>query len=223
MQIRSEQAPIRVVAMDWDGTVVDSVAGKLAQNQAIAKKFGRDMTLDEVRGHWNASAGFEDLMYRLSGIHDIEAVMTVVRRDYNRPEYAKRLFDFTESSLRRVHTLGKRAALITSATREILETDVTDLGLAPLNTYLDFTQTADENEFKKPDPRVFDSMVESLKVSPDSTVYIGDEIKDFEAATSAGLQFIGVETGMANRRDFIDAGAVCVASLAHALHLIERE
>lgn len=220
MHARSEHAPIEVVALDWDGTVVDSVAGKLAQNQTIAKNFGRDMTTEEVRSHWNASASFEDLMYRLSGTTDIDAVMAVVKRDYNRPEYAKRLFDFSKSALRRIHKIGKHVALITSVTREILETDAVDMGLAPLDSYLDFTQTADETEYKKPDPRVFARMIEALQVQAGAAVYIGDEIKDFEAATSAGLQFIGVETGMASRRDFTDAGALSVASLKHALDII---
>lgn len=223
MHIRSEQAPVRVIALDWDGTVVDSIAGKLAQNQAIAKNFNRDMTLDEVRGHWNTSAGFEDLMYRLTGSTDMDTVMAVVRRDYGRPEYAKRLFDFSESALRRIHELGKRAALITSVTREILEIDVADMGLSPLHAYFDFTQTADENAFKKPDPRVFARMIEALQVPVEATVYVGDEMKDFEAATSAGLQFIGVETGMASQRDFANAGAISVASLMHVLDIIAQD
>lgn len=49
MNIGTSFENIKVAALDWDGTVVDSVPPKLAQNRAIAKEFGKTLRADEVR------------------------------------------------------------------------------------------------------------------------------------------------------------------------------
>ena len=202
-----------VVSLDWDGTLVNSVSFKIAQNQAIAREFGNDLTIDEVRRIWNDSKGFPELMQRLTKSDDMDAIMEVVMRDYDNPEYAKQPFPFAEGFLKTLRELGKRTVLITNATREILNADAQMVGLMPLGQYFDHIQTAEESTHKKPDPRVFDPSLEALGVEAHQVVYIGDELKDYYAARDAGIAFIGVETGMATAQEFIDAGAFSVSSL----------
>lgn len=202
-----------VVAFDWDGTVVDSVPYKLLQNQDIAREFGNELSMDEVRRVWNAASGFENLMKELCQTDDMEAIMKVAKRDYDNPEYAKRPFDFSPVFLRTVRELGKKTVLITNVTRELLTADSESVNLSPLDLYFDYTQTADESRHKKPDPRVFDKMLEKFQISAENVVYIGDEMKDYEAARDANIEFIGVHTGMASEEEFRDAGTFSVGSL----------
>ena len=79
---------VRAVILDWDGTVVDSVPYKLAQNEALAHEFGNNLSRDDVRREWNESRGFPDLMERLTGSTDMDAIMKAVKRDYDNPAYA---------------------------------------------------------------------------------------------------------------------------------------
>ena len=95
-----------VIALDWDGTVVDSVPYKLAQNKAIAHEFGNELTIDEVRREWNAANGFPDLMHRLTGSGDMAKIMEVVKRDYDNPAYAKREFAFAKAALAMLRAKG---------------------------------------------------------------------------------------------------------------------
>jgi HAD superfamily hydrolase (TIGR01549 family) len=192
---------IDVVALDWDGTVVNSVPYKLKQNQAIAAEFGKQLSVDEVRIIWNRAQGFPDLMKLLTGSDDMEAIMEVVHRDYDNPDYAKREFPFAKEALRSIRELGFRLALLTSATREILELDEQTLDLKCAD-YFDYVQTADDSEYKKPDGRVFVPLVNAMNVEPGRVVYIGDEMKDGLAARSADVNFIGVQTGMASQDEF---------------------
>lgn len=204
---------IRVVAFDWDGTVVDSVPYKLAQNQALAREFGNDLSIDEVRRHWNESAGFADLMHRLTGSSDMASIMEIVRRDYDNPAYAKREFAFAKAALFTLGVEGYDLALITNATREIFTLDNQTLG-PRLDKYFSYTQTADECEYKKPDPRVFSDVLAHFDAQPDEALYIGDEIKDYLATRDAGMQFEGVTTGMTTDKEFLERGIPYTSNIA---------
>lgn len=204
---------VDVAIFDWDGTIIDSVQPKILQNQALAAEFGNHLSIEEVRVIWNSAIGFPDLMKRLCQTDDMEAIMAVVKRDYNKPEFAKRSFEFGSRTIKTIRALGKQTGLITNVTREILDLDTNSLAFTPLSDFFDFSQTADESEHKKPDPRVFIKALAHFDIQPLQAVYIGDELKDFYAARDSGMQFIGVETGMATREEFKSAGAYSVPSI----------
>ena len=196
---------IEVVALDWDMTVVDS-RGKLLQNLAIAHEFGNPLTLDEVRRHWNESSDFEDLMARLTNNAPFDEIMSVVRRDYNNPEYAKQPFDFAVAAIESFRSAGYKTAVVSGVQRELLERDARDLSI-PIGDLFDLVQAQDDSEFKKPDPRVFCPLLRHFGITAASLLYIGDEEKDFRATAAAGAHFIGVETGMSTAAEFDALGA----------------
>lgn len=202
-----------VVAFDWDGTLIDSVPYKIAQNQAIAEQFSQKLSLDEVRTIWNESSGFADLMQNLCQTKDMDAIMEAVRKDYNNPAFAKRPFEFTPSVLNKVKALGKQAVLITNLSKELLEADAKTVNIPSLEDYFDFIQTPDDYPHKMPNPRVFDNMLKTLDIEPSQTVYIGDEVKDAVATKRAGMRFIGVESGMATSAEFASVSAFSIKSL----------
>ena len=47
--------------------------------------------------------------------------------------------------------------------------------------------------------------IDRLGVAPDAATYVGDTRSDFEAATSCGLRFVGVDYGFEALRGAIDA------------------
>jgi phosphoglycolate phosphatase-like HAD superfamily hydrolase len=201
---------IDVVAIDWDMTAVDS-RGKLRQNLAIAHEFGNNITEDEVRVHWNESAGFSDLMARLTNGADPREVMSVVTRDYNKPEFAKQRFPFTQPFIDRMRNKGFGLAVVTNLKRELLEADAKTLAI-DLSDF-DFCQAQDDYEFKKPDGRVFAPLLGHFGIVASQLCYIGDEIKDFCAAQSTEAEFIGVTTGMTTAKEFDIVGAMYVTNL----------
>lgn len=204
---------IRVVALDWDGTIVDSIPYKIAQNQAIAAEFGNNLTVEQVRSEWNAANGFTDLLYRLTGSPNTAEVMQVVKRDYDNPAYAKRSFAFAQAALAALRAEGFQLGIITNATREILSMDMATLGIEAGNDF-SFSQAADECDYKKPDARVFDMLLQYFDVQPHQMLYIGDELKDSLAAQNAGAEFIGVTTGMTTADEFDDHGIAYAENLA---------
>ena len=197
---------VEVIAFDWDMTVVDS-RGKIQQNYAIAREFNNQLSVDEVRQYWNKSTGFVDLMARLTNNAALDDIMAVVKRDYNKAPYAKRLFDFAQPTIEQVRAMGYKTAIISGVQRELLEKDAHDLSL-PMHTLFDFIQAQDDCEFKKPDPRVFGPLLAQFGITANKLLYIGDEEKDLRATVNAGAHFIGVETGMSTAQEFDALGAI---------------
>ncbi len=208
---------ISVLAFDWDNTLVDSRA-KLAQNLDIAHHFGNTaMTLDDVRVHWNESAGFADLMARLTSGTDMAEVMDYVTPRYDLPEYAKQSFAFTIPALGRAAEQGYQLAIVSNVADNLLKKDAESLGIS-LDEF-SFVQTSDDGKtvHKKPDPRVFNPLLRALQVHPGQVLYVGDELKDYYAAHRAGLSFIGVESGMATSDEFTTAGARSVPTIENLI------
>lgn len=193
---------VELAAFDWDGTVVDSVPYKLRQNQDLAAEFGNNLSIAEVREIWNDSKGFPDLMQKLCQTQDMSAIMEVVNRDYNNPEYAKRNFEDAAGTLHKLRTMGIKTAILTNLTADMLEKDAADLKF-DLEKYFDYIQTADQYDYKKPDSRVFNPLKQYFaKIAAKNILYIGDEMKDYTAAIGAGIRFVGVSTGMTSRTEF---------------------
>ena len=210
-RVRRVLSNAKVIAFDWDMTVIDS-HGKLLQNQAIAKEFGNPMELDAVRRHWNETTSFSNLMAQLTNGADMEEIMRVVRRDYDNPEFAKRPFWFAKAALQSLRASRRDLALVSSVQRELLEVDAPAVGIDLARTF-GFVQAQDDCEYKKPDGRVFNPTLIHFGIAAHKLVYIGDEMKDMVAIEAAGGHFIGVETGMITGEEFDAVGALHVPSI----------
>ncbi len=97
--------------------------------------------------------------------------------------------------------------IVTAAPHFEVEHFLTHLGLNKADFFL--IQAADESEYHKPDPRVFDMLIALLQernIRKREILYIGDSLLDFYAAHYAHLQFKAVLTGSTNREQFQTAG-----------------
>ena len=130
-------------------------------------------------------------------------------------EFPKPIFPESIPTLRRLHAAGKVIGIITATLRFSFKHDL-DLHNVPRNI-IDYTQTADDTNFHKPDPRVFDPAklwLAERSIEPSETIYVGDGLKDMKAALGAGFRFLGVESGLVTADEFRQNGASSVASIA---------
>jgi phosphoglycolate phosphatase-like HAD superfamily hydrolase len=117
--------------------------------------------------------------------------------------------------LRHLKAAGKKVGIITATTRFSFEHDL-DQHHIPRDL-LDYTQTADDTAYHKPDKRVFDpvlSWLENVAIRPGEVIYIGDGLHDMKAALESGFSFLGVETGLVTAEQFKSAGASSIPSIA---------
>lgn len=66
----------------------------------------------------------------------------------------------------------------------------------------------ERTKYHKPDPRVFDELLQEHHLDPQACVYVGDSVSDGIAAKGAGMYFIAsLESGLRQENDFADVGA----------------
>ena len=207
---------IKAVFFDHDDTLVGTIRPKWKHHKYVAiRYYGKNLTDEEITKHWGKP--LQELVCLLYGTPDIETAMA--RNTAHHEEFPKELFTATIPTLQHIKSTGLRTGIITATSRFSFEHDL-QLHKVP-QEILDYTQTADDTEFHKPDPRVFDpsiSWLQERQIQPHEVVYVGDGLHDMKAAKGAGFNFIGVETGLVTAEQFKKAKAVSISSIAKLSH-----
>jgi HAD superfamily hydrolase (TIGR01549 family) len=199
---------IRVVLFDHDDTLVGTIGTKWAEHKFIAQKYyNKTLTDSEIKQHWGKPlAEMVCLLYETDNAQ--EAL------DYNvlhHTQFEKELFSATIPVLEHLKERGMQLGIITATSRFSFEHDL-DVHKIP-RELLSYTQAADDTDFHKPDPRVFDPAkvwLDTQNIRPEEVLYIGDGLHDMKAAISAGFNFLGVQTGLVGADEFNAAGSSSV-------------
>lgn len=208
---------IKAVLLDHDDTLVGTIESKWKQHKYVAKThYGKDLHDDEIRQHWGKPLG--ELVGILYGTDNIEQAMA-----YNtacHENYPKVLFKESISVLRELKSQGLLLGIVTATTRFSFEHDMSLHGFPP--EVVDYTQTAEDTPFHKPDSRVFDPAVSWLEghgIQAEQVLYVGDGLHDMKAALGAGFEFVGVETGLISANEFRLAGTVSIPTVSQLVEV----
>ncbi len=199
----------QAIVFDWDDTLVDTSAGKLAQNRDLARLYGVERTEAEVVGFYKSGLPLREMLMQLCKTTDFDGIWQQAKAQYDNPEYAKRTIEGAEQSVQTLRDLGYRTALFTALSPEALQKDVVQPGFD-----LDVFSTSPmyvPDGMRKSSGESFDEVIEwlgSVDVSPAQALYVGDGLGGMKGATSAGMKFIGVETGPVTASEFRERGAL---------------
>ncbi len=189
------------VLFDVDGTLIDTNylhtiawsralrdAGEWAPMNAIHRLVGMggDQLVPELLGHPNDGA-------------------KKARAGHYRPLIPEaRAFPGASGLVRRCHDAGLAVVLASSSPGDELE----ELrGLLDVDDCLDAVTTADDAERSKPAPDIFLAAMEKASIDPARALVVGDSIWDIQAARSAGVGCIAVETGGFSQHELSEEGA----------------
>lgn len=204
---------IKAVFFDHDDTLVGTIDAKWEQHKHVARTFyDKELTDNEIREHWGKP--LTELVCLLYSTDDVDQAMA--HNTATHEGFPKELFTATIPTLRHIQAAGKLIGIITATTRFSFEHDL-ELHHIPKDL-LDYTQTADDTPYHKPNPRVFEPAVTWLAeqhIRPDEVVYIGDGLHDMRAATGAGFNFLGVETGLVTAEEFLAEDAKSIPSIEY--------
>jgi phosphoglycolate phosphatase-like HAD superfamily hydrolase len=204
---------IKMVTFDHDDTLVGTIGTKWEQHKHIARTYyGRELTDNDIKLHWGKPLG--EMICLLYGTDDVEQALA--NNTACHEDFPKELFVATIPTLARIKATGKRLGIVTATSRFSFEHDL-DHHQIPRDL-LDYTQTADDTAFHKPDSRVFDPFfewIEARDIKRGEVLYVGDGLHDMKAALGAGFEFIGVETGLVTAEQFKEAGARSIPDVSH--------
>lgn len=171
------------VIYDLDGTLVRLAVDWVALEAEIERVL-QDANVE------SASLDAWDLLdaAEKAGVGDeVESLIAAAERDGARESVRLSLADTIDTRL----PIGVCSLNCEAACRIALETH----GLA---THVDTVIGRDSVAERKPAPEPLLAVVESLGVSPERTLFVGDSVGDEEAATRAGTQFSYVGDGPTN-------------------------
>lgn len=204
----------RVVIFDWDGTLMDS-AGQIVQAVQLAAADVGLLVPETASIRSGIGTSFDAQYQRLFVLgseqadraRDDEVYMAFREAFYHRYDQSKPpLFAGVVPLLVRLKQKGVVLAIATSGTRSMLNTMLAGYAL---EGFFSHTYCGDEIA-AKPAPDMLEAIVHDSQMEVGQAVMVGDSVYDIQAANNAGMDSIGVSTGVSSRQALSAAGALTV-------------
>ncbi|MUO81942.1 HAD hydrolase-like protein [Agrobacterium vitis] len=205
--------------LDYDDTIMQTRQCKISAIVELGRRmFSRDIARQEIEKHWGiAHTALFETVFSISGSQLDAALSQYAAMDSEFPLIPHR---DAKSALEWLQTKYK-LIIVSSCERQLIERQLAACELStlkPARIYGCF-----DTKFHKPSGRVFDEMlVEFPDLDKANTVYIGDGIKDMQAARDAGLAFIGVDRAEAETAAILAAGGSVFSSLSQIAERLMR-
>lgn len=206
---------IKAVLFDMDGVLVDTEQVSIRVYQNILKEYGREMSVEHYGKYYSGRSEAENVQ-RLITEYDLpldpiafipESIrLEAIELDKGVPlkEGVREVLDWLDQN-------GFQKALATSS-----ESVRADKLLAQHDLKKEFCALTDSSDFThgKPDPEVFITTLEKLKLQPEECLVIEDSENGVLAAAVAGIPVIMIPD-MKQPSDFIRAKTAAVLDSLH--------
>ncbi len=184
----------RAVLFDLDGTLADTAPDlATAVNRLRADQGHAPMPLERLRPF--ASAGARGLVHAGFGIKPGDAEYAALREAFleryaERTCVETRLFPGIAELLAALASRSIAWGLVTNKATRFTERIVTALGLEP-----DCVVSGDTTPHLKPHPAPLLHAAAQLHLSCKDCLYLGDDLRDMQAALAAGMRPVAVQWG----------------------------
>jgi 2-phosphoglycolate phosphatase len=206
------------VLFDFDGTLADTAADLIRALNCVRSARGLDvLPLETLRPH--ASGGARGLIGAGFGVLPEHSEFQALREAFLR-HYAEdvcvdtRLFPGMAELLGAIEARGLRWGIVTNKTTNLTWAVVKALGLDQRAACV---VCGDTTPHLKPHPASLLHAAAELGLRPADCTYLGDDLRDIQAARSAGMRAVAVEWGYGQGLHGWNADAV----IAHPQDLIE--
>ncbi len=192
----------KLIIFDLDGTLIDSVPDLASAVNHMLETLERETFGEETIRYWVGNGAQILIKRALSGSTEIdenldetlfEKALTVFLDFYGKHLCTTtRTYDNVPATLRTLKAEGYRLAIVTNKPFEFVGPILEGLRLDDL---FELILGGDSLEKKKPDPSPLLHVCETVNVSIDESLMVGDSKNDILAASAAGMQSIGVTYG----------------------------
>lgn len=188
--------PSKAILFDFDGTLADTAADlSRALNRLRAARGLEEMPLENLRPH--ASSGARGLIGAGLGILPGHPEFTALRDAFLAHYQAgicvdTRLFPGMEELLGAIETRGLRWGIVTNKSAKLTRLIVKALDLQARAACV---VCGDTTPHLKPNPASLLHAARELAIVPEECVYLGDDLRDIQAARAAGMRSVAVGWG----------------------------
>lgn len=196
---------------DLDGTLLDTLQDlKASTNHALRSHGLPERTTEEVRQF--VGNGVRKLIERAVPENTPQEVLEAVFADF-RKHYMDHCLDATApypgiiDMLRRLKAQGKRMAIVSNK----LDPAVKELNERFFKEYIDLAVGESDTVRRKPAPDMVNTILQTLSITKEEMVYVGDSEVDLQTARNAGVRCISVLWGFRDKEILIANGATTFA------------
>lgn len=181
---------------DFDGTLADTASDLVrALNRVRAGRNLPELPLEQLRGH--ASAGVRGLLEAGMGILPDHADFKSLREAFlahyeDQLCVDTRLFPGLLDLLSAIEARRMRWGIVTNKSTRLTQLLVRELGL---DARAACVVCGDTTPHLKPHPAPLLHAARELALEPSQCVYLGDDLRDIQAARSAGMRCVAVAWG----------------------------
>jgi phosphoglycolate phosphatase len=205
----------RLAIFDFDGTLVDSAPGMLEIMRTVVSEF--DLGAD-VAAKWGRLIGIPLVGMMQDLFPDKPATFQCALAERFRALYDHAAVDNCPlvprlpEVLASISSAGMLMSIASSKPRALVEIVLDYHGISH---YFSLVVGFEDVAFHKPHPQSVTQTVEILKVPIDAVVVIGDSTFDLDMARNAGVDAVGVTTGIHTQQMLEKSSPVSVVNSLH--------
>jgi phosphoglycolate phosphatase len=211
--------PSQAVLFDFDGTLADTAPDLAAAVNRMLRDQGHEpLALERLRPF--ASAGARGLVHAAFGVKPDDPEYKALREAFldfyaERVCHHTRLFPGIAELLAELRRRDIRWGVVTNKATRFTEQILVSLGLKP-----DCVSCGDTTPHLKPHPAPLLHAAGQLNLPPQACWYLGDDLRDMQAARAAGMHPVAVEWGYHHPDSGAPGTWEAEAIIAHPLDLI---
>ena len=202
---------IEAAIIDVDGTIVDSVDLHAKAWQAAFAKFGKKISLSQIRRQIGKGADqLLPVFFSQQELDEFGKELDGHRSELFEKEYLPLVKGFPKvrELFQRIKRDGKRIALASSAKAGEIEIYKK---IAKIGDLIESETSSEDADKSKPHPDIFEAALGRLPgVTLDQVIVVGDTPYDAEAAAKANLQTIGLLCGGWKEKELRQAGCIAI-------------
>jgi HAD superfamily hydrolase (TIGR01509 family) len=218
---------IRAVVFDFDGLILDTEFPEFQTWQEIYRAHGCELALEVWATGLGTSADAFDpythLQAQLGRLIDREVIQQQRRQRYDELVGAKVVLPGVREYIAEAKRLGLHLGVASSSSRQWVVGHLTELSLS---AYFDCIKCRDDVPRVKPDPALYQAVVETFGLQPQQAIALEDSPNGIAAAKRAGLFCVAVPNLLTRQLSLAHAdlllSSLADLSLAQLLEHVQR-